>query len=684
MIQAVVSRPGWQSGRALVLLVTGSGHRTAESFDGSSSGAALLHVEYDATGIDFPPSVTISAPGDHAMFTAGAPVSFAASASDPEQGNVNASLRWFSNRSRSIGSGASFTTSNLVAGIHTITATANDAAAHTGSATFQLEIVSGRFVLLGAGDIADCSRSGHAQTEAVLAQHFGTVMTLGDNAYPNGSAADYQNCYGSSWGRQRARTRPSAGNHEYSTSNASGYFGYFGAAAGSPSQGWYAYDADAWRVIVLNSNCSNVGGCSRSSAQGAWLQAELTGHPRACTLAIWHHPRFSSGGLGDQGATVDLWQLLYEAGADLVLSGHDHHYERFAAQSPAGLAEPTRGIRQFVVGTGGSGVGTPALLRPNSEIANGATYGVLKLTLRPGSYDWQFLPVAGSSFTDTGTASCVAAGPVNGLPQVHITAPANGAGFPSNSAVSFVATAVDPEQGNLAASLAWTSDRNGSIGTGPSFTTSALSAGAHRITARVVDAVGGVGQDPVNISLLTAGSITTQRRIDASADDVEERISDGSMDLTSSDLELIYDKHDQLVGMRFTGVAVPRGVRILNAYLQFKVDEVSIDATTLALQAQSSDDAAPFTSTARSLSLRPRTAAVVSWTPSPWPSVGAIGLDQRSPSLVSLIQPVVDRSGWASGNSLVLVITGAGARVAEAFDGDAPGAPLLVIEYDLP
>jgi hypothetical protein len=684
VIREVVSRPGWQSGRALVLLVTGSGRRTAESFDGSITGAPLLHVVYDATGIDFPPSVTITAPGDHAMFTAGAPVSFAASASDPEQGNVSASLSWSSNRNGSIGVGTSFVTSGLVTGVHTITATANDAAGHIGSATFQIEIVSGRFVLVGAGDIADCSSNGDSQTEALLAQQFGTVMTLGDNAYPNGSAAEFQNCYGPSWGRQRARTRPSAGNNDYNTPNATGYFGYFGAAAGSPSQGWYAYDADAWRVIVLNSDCNDVGGCTRSSAQGIWLQAELAAHPRACTLAMWHHPRFSSGGLGDKGVTVDLWQLLYEAGADLVLSGHDHDYERFAPQSPAGLAEPARGIRQFVVGTGGKGVGVPDVLIPNSEISNGSTYGVLKLTLRPGAYDWQFLPVAGSSFTDSGTASCVAAGPVNGLPVVDITAPANGTTFPANSGVSFAATAIDPDQGNLAATLAWSSDRDGPIGTGPSFTTSALSAGAHIVTARVVDAAGGAGQDQVSISLVTAGSNTTQRRIGASADDAEERVSDGRIDITSSDLELIYDTRDQLVGMRFTGAAVPHGARILDAYLQFKVDEVSIGATLLSLQAEASDDAAPFTSVARSVSLRPRTAAAVSWTPNPWPSVGAIGLDQRSPSLVSLIQPVVDRPGWSSGNSLVLIITGAGARVAESFDGDAPGAPLLVIEYTLP
>ncbi len=684
LIQEVVNRPGWQSGRALVLLVTGSGQRTAEAFDGSSSGAPLLHVVYDATGIDFPPSVTLSAPGDHAMASAGASVSFAASASDPEQGDVSASLRWVSNRDGQIGTGASFARANLSTGIHTITATANDAGGRTGSLTFQLEVASGRFVLVGAGDISECTSSGDSQTEALLGQTFGGVFTLGDNAYPDGSAADYQNCYGPTWGKHKARTRPAAGNHEWETANAAGHFGYFGAAAGSAAQPWYAYDAGSWRVIVLDSDCNHVGGCTRGSAQGSWLQAELTANPRDCTLAMWHHPRFSSGLQGDQGATVDLWQLLYEAGADLVLSGHDHMYERFAAQSPAGLAEPARGIRQFVVGTGGAGVNNPTLLRPNSEVSNGSTYGVLKLTLRPGAYDWQFLPVAGGSFSDSGSASCVAGGPVNGLPSVNITNPTDGAGFPANTAVGFAATAVDPEQGNLAANLAWTSDRDGPIGAGPSFTTSALSPGSHRITARVSDAAGGVGQDQVDINLVTAGTLTTQRRIDVGADDVEERVSDGRMTLDSSDLELIYDKRDQLVGLRFTGVAVPRGVRLLDAYLQFKVDEVSIGATTLTVQAEASDDAAPFASTVRSVSLRPRTAAAVSWTPNPWPTVRAVGLDQRSPSLVSVVQPVIDRAGWASGNDLALIITGAGARVAEAFEGDAAGAPLLVIEYDVP
>jgi len=182
---------------------------------------------------------------------------------------------------------------------------------------------------------------------------------------------------------------------------------------------------------------------------------------------------------------------------------------------------------------------------------------------------------------------------------------------------------------------------------------------------------------------LPAGALTVEVRVSASSDDAEED-PNGVVDLTSSDLELIQEKREQVVGVRFGGVAVPRGARILDAYVQFKVDEVSTDPTTLSLQVEASDDAAPFTRTAGNVSLRPRLPGSVSWTPNPWPNVGVVGPDQRTPSLVSLIQPLVDRAGWASGNGLVLVVTGSGKRVAKSFDGEAAGAPLLVIEYSAP
>jgi len=264
---------------------------------------------------------------------------------------------------------------------------------------------SGDPVLVGAGDIADCGSTvtGDDATAALLDGIAGTVANFGDNAYPNGTLSEYTNCYGPNWGRHKARTMPSAGNHEYNTAGAVGYYDYFGAAAGDRDKGYYSYNLGDWHVVVLNSNLSMLA----DSPQVQWLRADLAANPRACTLAYWHHPRFNSGeSHGDNPATQPLWQALYDANADVILNGHEHIYERFAPQTPTGAADPARGIRQFTVGTGGRShytVGTP---KPNSEVANGSTYGVIKLTLSASSYAWEFIPVAGATFRDSGSASC--------------------------------------------------------------------------------------------------------------------------------------------------------------------------------------------------------------------------------------------------------------------------------------
>jgi hypothetical protein len=261
-------------------------------------------------------------------------------------------------------------------------------------------------VFVGAGDIADCGTTQDELTAQLLDNIPGTVYTVGDNAYPNGSANDYNNCYQPTWGRHKARTHPAVGDNEYSTSGASGYFNYFGAAAGNPGQGYYSYNLGGWHIITLNSNCSQIGGCGPSSPQGQWLQADLAANPSACILAIHHEALFSSKG-GDIDLR-DLWVPLYQAGADVVLSGHRHMYERFAQQNPDGVADPGRGIRQFVVGTGGSGLtSAPTSILPNSQVRNNTAHGVLKLTLHPTSYDWQFVPIAGQTFTDSGSTQCV-------------------------------------------------------------------------------------------------------------------------------------------------------------------------------------------------------------------------------------------------------------------------------------
>ena len=261
-------------------------------------------------------------------------------------------------------------------------------------------------VLMGAGDIADCSGSGDEATAKLLGDISGTVFTTGDNAYESGTPTEFSNCYDPTWGRYKARTRPSVGNHEYYTAGASGYFGYFEAAAGDPSKGYYSYTLGGWHIIVLNSMCWKVGGCGARSPMVNWLEQDLAANPKACTLAYWHHPLFSSGEHGNQTWMKPSWDVLYAANAEVVLNGHDHDYERFAPQTPSGAADSARGIRQFVVGTGGRELRPFGTTKPHSEVRNADTFGVLKLTLGPTSYEWEFVPVAGKSFTDSGGEQC--------------------------------------------------------------------------------------------------------------------------------------------------------------------------------------------------------------------------------------------------------------------------------------
>jgi hypothetical protein len=230
---------------------------------------------------------------------------------------------------------------------------------------------------------------------------------LGDNQYPNGELSKYLQSYDPTWGREKPSTYPTPGNHEYNTPGATGYYSYFGALAGDPSKGYYSYDIGSWHIIALNSNCSAIGGCGNNSPQEVWLESDLAAHTNSCTLAYWHHPRFSSGTNHGSNATYDaFWQDLYAAGADVVLAGHEHNYERFAPMNPSGSLDTTNGIREFVVGSGGKshyGFGAPL---STSEVRNGDTFGVLQLTLHSNSYDWIFVAEAGKTFTDSGTSQC--------------------------------------------------------------------------------------------------------------------------------------------------------------------------------------------------------------------------------------------------------------------------------------
>jgi hypothetical protein len=324
-------------------------------------------------------------------------------------------------------------------------------------------------VLVGAGDIASCDRTGDEDTASLLEGLNGTaVATLGDNAYESGTALEFSDCYNPSWGRLKARTMPSVGNHEYYDLSgvAQPYFDYFSAKNGfqlpaapvpndpgndnnhglTVGEGYYSYDLGSWHVVVLNSNCSFVagGGCAAGSDQEQWLKADLKAHLNACTLAYWHHPRFSSSGIGNNSAVAPFWDDLYQAGAEVVLNGHAHNYERFAPQTPDGQLDQAQGIREFVVGTGGRSLNSFSTTRNNSEVRitddyvnvtdglGKGKFGVIKLTLHPGSYEWKFVQIDGTvdgMDRDPGSASChgeptSTTDPVPGPPAVISTSPA--------------------------------------------------------------------------------------------------------------------------------------------------------------------------------------------------------------------------------------------------------------------
>lgn len=286
-------------------------------------------------------------------------------------------------------------------------------------------------IVLAAGDIANCGNWEDESTAQIVERYPGaTVLMVGDGAEEAGLLREYNECYGPTWGRFKDRTYPIPGNREYGSGNPIGYFTYWGDRATplepgctNNCKGYYSFDVGDWHIVALNSEQAYDAG----SDQEQWLRADLAANPRRCTLAYFHRPYFSSG--RQPGSGQAIFQALYEYGADLFLSGHDHHYERFAPQSPSGQLEPERGLRQFIVGTGGHRHRPLAFIQPNSESRDIEVFGVLKLTLHPDRYDWELIPIDGQTFTDSGSAACVTAGdlpvapPVTTQPAVNVTAP---------------------------------------------------------------------------------------------------------------------------------------------------------------------------------------------------------------------------------------------------------------------
>jgi Bacterial Ig-like domain (group 2)/Calcineurin-like phosphoesterase len=349
-------------------------------------------------------SVTVSPPA--ADITVGGTVQLVATLKDangnPLSGRV---VAWASSNSAVAGVNGSGLVTGVATGAAMITASSEG---ESGISAISVTATSGTpIVIAGAGDITGCSQVNDEATAKLLDSILPDVVyTTGDNVYPYGLLSNYQNCYDPTWGRHKARTKPTPGNHDYDTQpGAPGYYQYFGALAGDSGVGYYSYDVGNWHLIALN---SNTGGPSMSagSAQETWLKADLAASTKPCTIAYWHHPRWSSGTHGSDTRSSVIWQDLYNAGAEIVLNGHDHVYERFAPQNPDGQVDVVRGIREFVVGMGGEGHYSFNTPLPNSEVRDNTSFGVLKLTLYTDSYAWEFVPIAGATFRDSGSGTC--------------------------------------------------------------------------------------------------------------------------------------------------------------------------------------------------------------------------------------------------------------------------------------
>jgi acid phosphatase type 7 len=257
--------------------------------------------------------------------------------------------------------------------------------------------------VLLAGDVGQCNVPGAQLTGALIQALPYPVLALGDLAYPNGTPEEFARCYAPHWGTFKARTYPAPGNHDYKTPDAAGYFAYFGAQAGEPARGYYSFDLGSWHIVTLNSNRE----LAPDSPQLAWLEADLRQHRQRCVMAVWHHPRYSSGPHGNDPRTQAIWETLYRHHVSVVATGHDHDYERFAPMNDRGELDQAHGMRSFVVGTGGAALYELKQRHELSQAFHNTSWGVLKLTLHPTRYEWAFLPATPTEFQDAGQADCL-------------------------------------------------------------------------------------------------------------------------------------------------------------------------------------------------------------------------------------------------------------------------------------
>ena len=500
---------------------TGTGVNPTHTYPGNGTYTVGLTVTDSRGGVSAPATTTATvgnvAPSVNVTGVASIPVaaSYALSATFTDPGGsgdapFNYTIEWGDGSSESsskpditpITGGHGY----AAEGTYLIRVSVTDKDGGTGSSTRSVSVTAP--VLIAVGDIADCNRTGDDQTGALVDGLVGVVAVLGDNVYSDGTLTEYNNCYEPTWGRHKTRTRPTSGNHDYNTPGAAGYYAYFGSAAGDPSKGYYSYGLGTWHIIVINSQIDMYVG----SPQEVWLRNELQTHPNQCVLAYWHYPRWTTiSGRTTLDAVKPLWDAMYEFGADVVLNGHDHAYQRFAPQTPAGVADPNFGLPEFAVGTGGGeGLYQFGPTGFNLVTRNNQTFGVIKFTLRNGSYDWQFVPVPGGTYTDAGTASCHAPPPSTNLaPNANPGGPYTG-----ENAITFNGSGSNDPDNNLPLTYAWDfGDGSTGTGVGPSHTYAAD--GVYTVTLRVTDNKGKLSSPATTTATIANVAPTVNAGFDA-------------------------------------------------------------------------------------------------------------------------------------------------------------------------
>lgn len=474
---------------------TGTGATPSHTYAANGTYTATLTVTDARGGVSSPSNATVTIAnvpptvnaGTGGSIPVGAVFAESASFSDPNPADFpwSYTIQWGDGSSES-GTRNDFSPitgghAYGAEGSYTIRVSVTDKDGGTGTSTRAITATAP--IILAAGDIGDCARTGDEQTAALLDNQVGVVLPLGDNAYLDGTIDEYTNCFAPNWGRHKSRMRPTSGNHDYNTPGGAGYYAYFGAAAGDPSQGYYSYSLGSWFILSLNSQIDMFVG----SPEEQWLRQQLASHPNQCVLAYWHYPRWSTvSGRGTLDAVKPLWNALYEYGADIILNGHDHAYQRWLPQTPDGVVDNTYGIPQFAVGTGGGeGLYQFGPTAPNLAVRDNATFGVIKFTLRNGGYDWQFLPAGTGTFTDSGSGTCHSAPPGANLNPV-----ANPGGpYTGENAVTFNGAGSSDPDNNLPLTYAWDFG-DGSTGSGVSPSHTYATQGTYTVGLQVFDSKG--------------------------------------------------------------------------------------------------------------------------------------------------------------------------------------------------